>query len=292
MITTARSKPSVREVVFIGDIGGQIDVFRQVLTDLGIDPDRPVIPCGMRIVQVGDIVRGTLSLPSYNCVLLADRLLSLNPGCYTQLLGNHEVAHLDGAAYPAHWELDPRAGDIVRRWWHSRMVRLAVCVPDVKGRDTLVTHAGLSFGYWEHMGRPRTAVEAMRGLNRHVGGNLDEFLSPGWLVTGGTNAAADPLWAETNRELLPRWLANQEPVPFPQIHGHSSPFDWGHGCFWPAATAEIVAATEVNAAERRSRTRVGTLGDGASAVFESVDWILGNRRSSNTWPLLRLPRAA
>lgn len=39
------------------------------------------------------------------------------------------------------------------------------------------------------------------------------------------NPAAGPIWAEAAFELLPDWIASGD-MPFDQVHGHSSLFDW------------------------------------------------------------------
>ncbi len=81
------------------------------------------------------------------------------------------------------------------------------------------------------------------------------------------------------------WLAAGD-APFPQIHGHASPWNWAEDAWWPTATPAIRAATSVDTAARRTTTRLG------SKLATSVDWTLGNESSSQVWPLLTLTRLA
>lgn len=283
---TAKNGALMR-VVLVGDVGGQIGVFERVLSELGIDPHRPVVPDGTLVIQVGDVVRASSSdeLDSVLCEALADELLRLNPAGYIQLLGNHDLAAIGGPGRPG-WVRTGFGGEIVRRWWSQREAKLAVALTDERGEQILVTHAGLTLGYWTRLGRP-DAADAARMLNSLVGAELSGVLQPGRLVRGPANTGADVVWAEVCLELLEPWIESAE-VPFLQIHGHASPWSWELGTWSEDASPRVRAATRVQSPVRRTVTDVGALPTGGRAWFESVDWALGDRRETRTWPLRSL----
>jgi len=283
-------------VVILGDVGGQLGTFRRCLAGIGIDPDAPVVPADMTLIQVGDVTRRVDpadALDSVGCARLSDRLLRENPGRYVQLLGNHDVALLSGAAHPDAWRLDAEAAAIVTAWWDERLCALATVVSDANGRDVLVTHAGLTFDYWDALGRPDSPHTVAATLNAEIGrpDGAGESERPGRLVTGEVRLDACTSWAELTLELLPRWL-DADSVPFGQIHGHAGPYRWDQGEWWPEVSDAIRAVTVLDYDVQRSRTTVGVLPDGSAAVFESVDWMLGDTPRDDAWPLLSLAAPA
>jgi hypothetical protein len=144
--------PSDR-VLVLGDIGGQFDVFTRTLRRLGIDPEHPVLPAGMTLIQVGDInrINPSPALREAECVDLANRLLALNPARYMQLFGNHELGAI-GAGYPV--SVAGHENPTLDSWWWDRRAHLAAGIVTADGTDILVTHAGLTRGQWTDRGRP------------------------------------------------------------------------------------------------------------------------------------------
>ena len=61
---------------------------------LGADLDSGVVPEGLAIIQVGDLVHK--GPDSGECFALADRFLVSSPGRWVQLVGNHEAQYLGG----------------------------------------------------------------------------------------------------------------------------------------------------------------------------------------------------
>ena len=53
---------------------------------------------------------------------------------------------------------------------------------------------------------------------------------------------AGPVWASAAEELVPGWLAEPDPPPFDQLHGHSAITDWRRGRLH--AAPDVVAVTE------------------------------------------------
>jgi len=167
-----------------------------------------------------------------------------------------------------------------------------VTVPVRELGDVLITHAGLTRGRWKAIGAPPTAATAADLLNRDVGQPVTQVIHGGTLTGAnpGTDAAVvDVTWAEVVDELYQPWLAAAD-MPFHQFHGHAAPWNWSTQDWWPTATPHLQAATTVDHANRRTTT-VLTHAGREERVAVSVDWMLGNTRSSNQWPLLSLTPA-
>ena len=109
----------------------------------------------------------------------------------------------------------------------------AAAVVEVADADApvLVTHAGLTQGFWRHyLGMPPTAEATAAALDRLVGTVHQSWLfRPGVMVTDTVDMAAGPLWASAPDELIPSWRETALPAPFDQVHGHSSLLDWTTG---------------------------------------------------------------
>lgn len=268
----------------VGDIGGQIDVFHDVIKSLGGDPESGKFPAGLTVIQVGDIARFNPSpdLDSLACVKLADKLIDANAGKYIQLLGNHETPILGGILHPA-WTVDelPGTESIIKSWWNDGKAHLSVAISVVGERDTLVTHAGLTRGYMNRIDAT-TAKEAVTALNGYVGQvNLGGIERPGGLVTGVNDLSADIFWALCGAELNGSWW--NESSGFNQIHGHACVYEWEKGVYWPDVSDEIIANTVVNVEDRFTLTT-----HPAGEWVRSVDWVLQNTKKRQQWPVLIL----
>lgn len=306
-----RSPVRETHLAILGDIGGQIDVFLSALSALGVDKTGR-IPDGLRLVQVGDLVKWDPALRARNeqVVSVAATLLSANPdGAYVQLLGNHDAAALGGPRRPSwpvpeQWEhpLNPTletpedlAAEVftsattrtLAELWKRSDIALAHAVRTQEHGDVLLTHAGLTRERMKKLGLDSTrcnARRAARTINRDAGAPISSFGRPGRLVTSCTDESADTLWAEVNRELYTPWIQASD-LPFTQVHGHASPFNWQQDRWWPDTPAEIIERTVVLPRLRRTITQLGAT---AAPGFVSVDWGLGADPISGSWPVLTL----
>lgn len=283
-----------RRVAILGDIGGQREVFEQVIRDIGGDPVTGMLPPEITLVQVGDLVRMTdnRNLDSDGCVALAERLRATNSGRYIQLVGNHDAAAIGGPRRPT-WNpnnvLTDNTVTQLNEWWSRRQVRLALALDSVELGPALITHAGLTRALWEDLGRPN-AQRAAQVLNTAVGRPPAEVFRAGRLVTGSVDPSADVTWAEVSTELYEPWLST--PMPFNQIHGHASPWNWSTNDWWPDTPAALRSATTRDPATHRTVTTLGSRPNGTPALAICVDWTLGDTPTPATWPLLSLaPRA-
>lgn len=266
------------------------------LQELGVDLETWEIPEGVTIVQMGDLVRiaDAPGLDSLSCVQTAEQLMSVNPGRWIQIIGNHDAALLGGPRR-ASWrrpdgddDRDREAAAIVHRWWDSGALRMAHGLTTLEYGPALLTHGGLTMRRWHAIGSPLDPRTAASRLNADVSLPPREVFSGGLLVTPGAGAGdPDVTWAELGEELYDPWIASRS-MPFTQIHGHAAPWNWQENAWWPSMSNLVISATEVQPAVRRTQTRVRGSCPEADRFFVSTDWNLGEKPTHSTWPLLCL----
>jgi hypothetical protein len=268
----------VSRIAVIGDIGGHLDQLREALLVLGADPGQAMLPEGLVVVQVGDLVhRGP---DSAGAVRLVDAILRRHPDRWVQLMGNHEACHLGQPLFP-HDELDPDTVTTLQRWDHQGVLRLGVALETADG-PLLVTHAGLTHELWEQLERPATPGDAARRL--HTSPHLAR--RPGRMLadTPGTGGV---LWAEAGRELYLSWLRAEHrgvAAPFGQIHGHSSAYRWKTGR--NDAPHELAARLRPDDRKRHVHLRL------AGRPFTGIDPGFGRHADGRWSPLLLEGRLA
>lgn len=230
----------------IGDVGGHADALEACLAALGADCVHGTLPDALAVIQVGDLVHKGPDSPGV--LRLVDRF-RVSGAAWTQLVGNHEHQYLGGAPFWAPFlELDDVA--ILWEWWESGWMRLAA---DTRGH--LVTHAGLTAGLWDHLGRPGTAAATAAALNDRR--DDPAVTTPGWMLGGNrTDHAAGVNWAEATREVIDSWAAHGA-APFPQVCGHTNPYNWTHGRL---ADPTLPGRCEVHVDRAHRRTRVHVAG--------------------------------
>lgn len=275
-----------KNVVILGDIGGQTASLYNVLNELNVDSNTLKLPDDVVVIQVGDMVRMHPAFYEKNTrmVELVDTLTSVNKNRWIQIMGNHESGAL-GGAWCSHWAqkdecITNEAIAHLHDLWQDGRFYLAAGLID-EDEEYLITHAGLSHGYWqERLGKERELAKVVTSLNAFATKPFEEFTIPGHL--GRADCAdqrnADVLWADAVPELYTSWKVAQRQSPFIQIHGHSSPYNWRKDEWttqldWVRKTTKMgrgVSFTQVN-----------------KAWFIAVDWTLGNTTTDVTWPLMR-----
>lgn len=254
-------------LMIIGDVGGHHQQFVQLLESVGIDVAASRIPPNLHIVQVGDLIdKGPFS---DRVVAQVDALMRANPGRWTQLVGNHDAQLLGQTQFM----VEPRTTemvDTVRRWWSDGLMEVAAAYTTegvtvrtsggtrmrVGAGGLLCTHSGLSAGAWALLGSPTDAQEVAAMLNDRA---RTDATSVSWregeMITGVPDMAVGPVWA-SSRELYASWLNADVAPGFHQAHGHSSPFSWRSGWWWPPLgrlLADPRATTHVDEVDRRVR---------------------------------------
>lgn len=213
---------AVSRVALFGDLSGHTTPLYPALEALGIVLKTATIPGDLTVVQVGDLVHKGPG--GDEAVALVDRMMSVNPGRWVQLMGNHEAQHLAGPAFGT-CDCDIDAVETLRRWTKDRSVHLAAAVVSDEHGPLLVTHAGLSWSWWRRLGRPATPQAAAAELNgRLADPDQRASLFETGVMLAWDKGEAGVVWAEASRELYGSWLGHRPP--FGQIHGHTSAYDW------------------------------------------------------------------
>ncbi len=213
-----------------GDVGGQAHELHAALVELGAHPEDLLLPGDLTVVQLGDLIhRGP---DTAGAVAIVRNAMARQPERWVQLAGNHEAYYLTPPKF--HWpeRLAERDLETVYQWWRTRRMRVAAAVEVVgQPHQYLITHAGLTEGFWRHfIGMPTSAADAAVALNGLIGQIHESWLfRPGVMLTREVDLAAGPVWASAPDELVPSWAASVAPAPFHQIHGHSSTIDWATG---------------------------------------------------------------
>lgn len=243
---------SAPRVAVIGDVGGHLVALERELRRLGAHPETGDLPDGLVVVQVGDLIhRGP---DSSGVVRLVERYLRHQPDQWVQLVGNHEAQYLHEPVFRWPERLDRGAADLLRRWWEDGRMRVAAAVETPAGQY-LVTHAGVTASFWSQvLDGPSTAVEAAGVLNSMPASRPDELFRAGTMLHGQRRDAGPvgPVWACAATELLPSWMGRE--MPFSQVHGHTSVFDWRRRTF--RVDAEIARRTVVDEEARHELTTV------------------------------------
>ncbi len=207
-------------IAVVGDIGGHLDELRFELVRLGADPGTGRLPADLVVVQVGDLIhRGP---DSVGVLRLVDGYLRDVPAQWVQLVGNHEAQYLRAPAFDWPERLDEPDAAILRRWWRDGQLRAAAAFTTSDGEDFLITHAGLTCGFWrEVLGRLTGAARVAAALDSLIGSHEDVLFNAGQMLGGSRpEPLAGPVWASAATELVPSWLEVR--MPFSQLHGHSS----------------------------------------------------------------------
>jgi hypothetical protein len=277
-VTTSSIQPTAgHRVSVIGDVAGHLDELHSELRRLGAHPDSGRLPDDLTVIQVGDLVhRGP---DSDGVIALVDHYLTDQPGQWVQLVGNHEAQYLREPAF--HWpeRLAPDSVETLCSWWAHGQLQVAVAVR-TPAEDFLVTHAGLTAGYWDDiLGGLADVTQVAAALNSFIGTHEAVLFHAGQMLGGGNeDRTAGPVWAGAATELVPSWLGTE--LPFSQVHGHSSVYDW-EGQFF-RATEEVIRRTVV---DRTAKHAVVSLAGGR---IIGVDPGHG-RRPQRPWRAWELP---
>jgi hypothetical protein len=244
---------SASRIAVIGDVGGHLDELRSELVRLGADARTGTLPDELTVIQVGDLIhRGP---DSAGVVAVVDRYLREQPDQWVQLVGNHEAQYLAAPTFAWPERLDDTSAATIREWWSAGRLLVAAVVSGVGEEKILITHAGLTSGFWRGvLGAPDGAQRTADVLNAMIGHQDDLIFRAGQMLGGGpADTTAGPLWASAATELVPGWLSGV--LPFSQIHGHTSLYAWQEGRF--LARAEIVRRTTIDLEARHETTRLG-----------------------------------
>lgn len=256
-----------------GDVHAHFSPLVKALLHLGWDETTLRIPKNLTIIQLGDLIhKGPFT---NEIVAFVDGLMTVNnddpeSGQWIQLLGNHESQYLDGPVNFWRRECDVHSIDTLNRWWNTGQMKLHHVIEQASGKPYVITHAGVN-PFWYYRSEPFFKSGA-RGIDlsndeymefRHTQTVerfsvwLDELRAapavaclPGSMLDGKFNPKVGPVWAETVREVYSSWRG--EDIPFHQIHGHVTPFNWRVRKFFPLIPDVIKKEIVLFKAKRRS----------------------------------------
>jgi hypothetical protein len=239
------SDVEITRFALMGDVQGYADRLAEALATPGTDPDNGVVPKGVAIVQVGDLVHK--GPDSARCVALVERFLVNSPGRWVQLVGNHEAQYLGGTPVAPDLHVDVQSD--LRRWGDEGQIRLSVAIDSIELGPVLVTHSGMTMSKWRAIGQPVTAAEAAERLNGEFESDRATALAAGRELDFGDEPGV--VWADAGAELLSSW-GDMEALPFSQVHGHSSPYQWSIGDWRPNAPRQLLGSAIVDPAARHT----------------------------------------
>jgi hypothetical protein len=221
-------------LALIGDVGGHRQVLDHTMRCLGADLAAYVLPEDLVVVQVGDLVGG--GGDDAGVVADVDNWMRANPRRWFQLIGNWEARYLGGPEFTSarrdRVPLPEAARTTLRRWVEDGSAQVAVAVRSRAGREALVTHAGLTRGFWQGLLHAKpSAQECAAWLNVGLRGYEEVVFRPGSMLGGFLGcggAAPGPVWASA-MEVWTSWAGH--PQPFHQVHGHTNPY-YFRGARW------------------------------------------------------------
>ena len=244
----------IRRAALIGDIGGHASELEEALAGLGCDTATGTVPTDLVVIQLGDLVdRGPDPAAA---VGLADRFIRHAGGRYLQLFGNHEGQRFTDLHLRHAGPLPRETLETIQRWWTDGRAHLAVALDTQELGPLLVTHAGLSPQAWRDLGAPGTAEDAARLIERWVGHDAGRAFTP---APPGAGDGFHPgvTWGEP-ADVYADWLAEADPPPFGQVHGHASAWSWKHRRWRKRTPAAVrAAAVAVDADRCHVQVRIG-----------------------------------
>lgn len=238
-----------------GDTGGHLNVLKNGLKNINVDVENYNIPEGITIIHLGDLIHKGKS--SLSALTFVERMIAHNPGRWIQLIGNHELQHLEEANLFWRCKCPPEVKETITRMISEGTMLTAYALKDVEpakmeisarfrmkpeNKDWLFVHGGLTSGWWDlvHKSEPDVTLVA-DGINALSTRHKD--------VAGermGLTGIPSPVWASAPTEVFTSWEGVS--MPFNQMVGHTYPFDWESECWYGnrATVKEYIKSTVLN----------------------------------------------
>ncbi len=278
----------MKTIVF-GDTGGHSAPFFAALRSLNIDMEELIIPDGIQIIHLGDLIHKG---PDSNLIIsVVNQIILRNPNRWHQILGNHEYNYIQGA--PTFWrgELKTDTWKILQSWFHKKKAQPAFfldapnsfTIPKslhfdekiIETKGILFTHAGLTRKFWKTIESPASASAAAEIINNLP---VNQVAKAGVMLEGpGTRSNPGPVWALSTDEVFQSWVFEDDTfeaynveMPFIQVHGHTAPFYW-RTKNWYGASKIFREATKLSPNNRISYTKVAnSLQIGCDPAFSNT----------------------
>jgi hypothetical protein len=229
----------------IGDVSGWGYSLETALSSIGCDPETGSVPDDLIVIQVGDLVHK--GADSTGAVAVADRILLSDR--WIQLCGNHEGQYLGG---PSFWrpEISVHLAADLNRWFEEGQIRAAHALDTVEYGPVLITHAGLTAAKWKQFGENPDVHVVANLLNEEFATDPERSLTPGAML--GMAGPPGVAWTEPTVELFFPW-SHFPGLPFTQVNGHASPYDWHRHQWSPLIEAQTWIDREVDEAIRHTK---------------------------------------
>jgi hypothetical protein len=250
-----------------GDTGGHYKQLRDGLIAIGMDRETWKLPEDVIIVHLGDLIHK--GPDSQNVLELVDFIMETNPGQWIQLLGNHEFQYLKGAPFFWRETISVQGQQLLQSWLEKRLVRTAYAIEGpvqihdlaahasqeitVPNKPILFTHSGLTRAFWQiRLNRETDVINIVNMINQMP---VKLVTTAGEMLGGVSHhGIVGPVWALGTREVWSPWN-KMESMPFIQIHGHTTPFNYYTKTWWPAGEG-FVENSVVNLKRNTVTTKV------------------------------------
>lgn len=252
-----------------GDTGGHYLQLRRSLENLGFDVDNHLIPEGMSVIHLGDLIHK--GPHSELLIEFVDNFITKNPGRWIQILGNHEFQHVGG---PWFWKCDcsTLTKFTLKKWWDDKQAFAAYSLDnvippnlEVSANPRLLTpltswffsHGGLTYQFWNTCGK-KNAKDTAAVINQMP---VKQITYPGELLfgPGSTGPKVGCVWAIGNTEVYNSWENSKTTPPFNQVYGHTTSYVWNRKTWWGGGFAikNFKANSKLNPNTRAVITNLG-----------------------------------
>lgn len=245
------------EYHIFGDTGGHYDALSKSLIKLGVDITTGAIPKDHIIVTVGDVIhKGPQSAETLK---LVDLLIRRNPSQFIYIIGNHEMLHFSGqvSRNSSYCKCSDADVDMLLALKSEKRLRYAYAFIS-EGESYLVTHAGLTEGFWrEHLNYEGDAFVAADLINKLP----DETLNMvSYLKTGEYLMNATPVWAVCDAEVGMSWVRAELEPPFHMVHGHTTILNWDDNSIysWSLSDKTVLSCSVLDFINRFQYIHLGT----------------------------------
>jgi len=259
------------KVIYLGDFGGNDLVLQKTLENLEVINFQ--LPKNLIIVQVGDMLRCHPNYLEHNDSIfqMTKKLIIKNPDNYIQILGNHELGALGGPDLET-WDtknvISKTVTEGIKELWQNRQLTLSHSVGNV-----LITHGGLVVDLWKQLNKPNTSAKASKLINENNGQDISTFAHRATLGFPRQEGTPDVTWASVS-ELYKPWL-KEDFMPFSQIHGHATPYNWYENHFINSFSSNLKSKTRINKLNKIAM--VSSTKYDKTKYITCVDWALPNK---------------
>lgn len=249
--------------IVIGDVGGHGDQLFATLKSLGVNLKTGVIPKDLTIISLGDLIHK--GPKSEDIIDFVDKVFKKNPDNWMQLLGNHEMQHLEGYLF---WDCNCSIElvDCLINWRVNNFATSAGVLKHkpipgmLDSQYSLLTHAGVTHDVFKNVTSGKRVNDVFWGLEKLYVNDFKEMNKPGVMLGSPVTKTAGVFWAHSTIEVYPSWFEHE--MPFNQIHGHTAPYAWENNNWFPGTGAFWRENLTVHSMQRSVSFKPNVMSDG------------------------------